>query len=260
LKINLIEEIMPAPDFSSLYNHRARRLINALLRPLDLEISRRHPLDPFWVQSFLTKGEHPIIFDVGAHIGNITALYQKLFPSCTIHAFEPLPETWQILEHRFNHNLSVKLNEVAVTDAVGSILLNANVSSKTNSILATDPRVSDFWPGPFQDTTSTIRVPTTTIDAYCKANAIDSIDILKLDVQGAELHALRGASSMLENRRVKLIYMEVILVPTYVGQFHFEDYLRFFRSVGYVMLDIFSPVRKNFRLLQSDIIFVQGSE
>ena len=255
---------MPLPHTRQLrripLGYRAKQLINRMLRPLDLEISRRHPFDPFWVQSFLTKEECPVIFDIGAHIGNISVLYRKLFPSCTIHAFEPFPETFQTLKQRFNDHPSVKLNDVAVSDSVGFTSFNAKVSSKTNSILRSDPRGSEFWSGPFHETTSIIQVPTTTIDKYSEANAIDTIHILKLDVQGAELQALRGARSMLENRRIKLIYMEVILVPTYVDQPHFEDYLRFFRSVGYVMLDMFSPVRQNLRLNQSDIIFIPAPE
>lgn len=62
---------------------------------------------------------------------------------------------------------------------------------------------------------------------------------------------------MLETGRVGMIYLELILAPTYVGQPLFEDYLRFFREAGYVMLDLFNPTRKDLRLIQSDIIFVR---
>ena len=65
---------------------------------------------------------------------------------------------------------------------------------------------------------------------------------------------------MLATGRVGMIYLEILLAPSYVGQPHFEDYLRFFREAGYVMLDMFNPTRKDLRLLQSDSIFVRDGK
>jgi len=71
---------------------------------------------------------------------------------------------------------------------------------------------------------------------------------------------LRGAGSMLGKRQVKSVYMEVLLVPTYIGQPRFEDYLQLFRSVGYMMLDMYNPVRSNVRLNQVDAISIYSSD
>jgi FkbM family methyltransferase len=234
----------------------AKRLAHATFESIDLDVRWRHHSDPFWVQSVLVKNENPVIFDIGAHVGSVTARYRKIFPGGTIHVFEPFRESFQALKERFGSCPAVRLNETAITDSVGRTIFNANVSSKTNSILKSDPRVSESWVGPFHDTTSTIEVPTTTIDAYCEANAIDRIDILKLDVQGAELQALNGAKSTLQRHCARQIYMEVLIAPTYVSQPRFEDYLQFLRSVGYEVLDIFNPLRRDLRLLQLDVIFV----
>ncbi len=234
-----------------------KSIINQTIQPLGYQFQKIDKLrDPFLVQAHLVKTERPVIFDIGANVGDVSAIYKNLFPSCTIHAFEPFPETFDKLKQRFGGDSSLKLNQVAVSEQEGVVALNANVFSATNSILSTDPAGAQYWGQGLLETVSTLEVKTTTIDAYCAGHGVKNIDILKLDIQGAELQALRGAKSMLETGRVGLIYLEVILAPSYVGQPHFEDYLRFFREAGYVMLDLFHPTRKDLRLLQSDVIFV----
>lgn len=235
-----------------------KRVINQTLQPLGFEFQKVATLrDPFSVQSHLLRKECPVIFDVGANVGDVSAIYKSLFPSCTIHAFEPFPETFLKLQQRFKEEASVTLNQVAVSEQDGFIALNANSSSATNSILQTDPAGAQFWGEGVLDTSSTLQVKTVSIDSYCASHKVTNIDILKLDIQGAELQALRGAKSMLETSRVGMIYLELILAPTYISQPLFEDYLRFFREAGYVMLDLFNPTRKDLRLIQSDIIFVR---
>jgi len=236
-----------------------KRAANSLLRPLGFDIQRmetRVECDPFWVQRHFIKNERPTIFDVGAHVGVITSYYRDLFPASTIHAFEPYPESFQTFKTRFAGDALIKPNATAVSDVEGTIEMNINAASMSNSILKTDRRAEGLWREDSFNTYATAPVPTTTIDAYCRAQAIESIDILKLDIQGAELKALQGARSLLEQRRVGLVYMELILGPTYQGQPTFEEYLRFFDKMGYMMLDLYCPYRKNFYLIQSDVIWV----
>ena len=241
-------------------SHLVKRLINGALRPFNQEIcrlGRPEKMDAFRTQAHLTKKTNPTIFDAGAYIGDVCARYKALFPESTVHVFEPFPDSFRRLKQRFHDDASVKLNECAVSDVDGTVELNANQSSATNSILASDPLGARTWGEGLLETNARLSVPTTTLDAYCHAHAIDAIDILKLDIQGAELKALHGARSMLESGRIGLIYMEMIFVPTYVGQPDFVDYLHYFRQAGYVMLDMFDAARKDFRLIQSDIIFIR---
>ncbi|MEO7297997.1 MAG: FkbM family methyltransferase [Verrucomicrobiota bacterium] len=234
-----------------------KNIVNRTLGPFGYRFQKINKLrDPFLVQSHLVKTERPVIFDVGANVGDVSATYKSLFPSCTIHAFEPFPETFAKLNQRFGTDSSVKLNQVGVSQQEGIASMNANAFSATNSILQTDPAGAQIWGQGLLETVSTVEIKTVTLDAYCASQGISTIDILKLDIQGAELKALYGAKTMLKNGRVGLVYLEVILAPSYVAQPHLEDYLRFFKEIGFVMLDMFHPTRKDLRLLQSDVIFV----
>jgi hypothetical protein len=97
-----------------------------------------------------------------------------------------------------------------------------------------------------------------TFGTFCAEHAIGRIDILKLDVQGAEYQVLTGAEELLRAQAIDVVYFEMITAPTYVGQPEPHDYLALFRSHGYELFDFYNPVRKNGRLLQTDNIMVSG--
>ena len=96
---------------------------------------------------------------------------------------------------------------------------------------------------------------TTSIDVYCKDHSISRIDILKLDIQGAELLALQGALEMLKNHKISVIYTEIILVQAYQGQYKLSEYLKFMEKANYVFCGFFDPVYIGSQLFQADCIF-----
>ena len=53
--------------------------------------------------------------------------------------------------------------------------------------------------------TTKIKINTDTIDNFCKKNALDSIDILRVDVNGYELETLKGATKMLDEKKINFI-------------------------------------------------------
>jgi len=235
-----------------------KHIANTLLRPFNYEtvqLGHRKNSDPFRFQSDFIKKKDPLVFDGGANRGDLTARYRKWFPKCTLHLFEPFPATFQVLKQRYEAVPNIKLNEMALSDVDGTATFNENEADVTNSLFESDPLAEKSWGEGSMKTKAKLTVTTTTIDTYCKANSISRIDILKLDIQGAELRALQGARSMLDKKQIGLIYMEMILCPTYVGQPEFEDYLRFLRDKGYVLMDIFYPRRKDSRLILLDVIF-----
>jgi FkbM family methyltransferase len=236
-----------------------KRVVNGALMPLGLEVCRIGE-DPFFAQTSSITEKAPTIFDVGAAGGEMIERYRKLYPMGTIHAFEPFPGSFRQLVELFGSDKLVKLNEVAVADAPGQVTMNANSLPATNSLLPTDSRGDGLWGDGYLTTQATVQVSAITLDDYCRSNGIESIDILKLDVQGYELNVLRGARSMLEAGRVKLIYLEIILAPSYVGQPYFEDYLAFFRGLGYTMLNMYNFFRRGTRLIQIDAIFTRDPE
>jgi FkbM family methyltransferase len=216
------------------------------------------PTDAFVQQQRILGADKPLmIFDVGAHHGESVRQYRMLFPAATICSFEPFPDSFAKLQKVITNLSNVRSFNVALADRVGEAEFNANQYSATNSLLTTAPDVENVWPGGQVDTRERIRVPTTTLDAFCREHSIDTIDLLKLDVQGAEPRVLKGGEETLRQGKVRLLYTEILTLPAYQGQISFEEFLRMMREYGFDLFNVFNPsITAAGRLRQLDAIFV----
>ncbi|WP_419767642.1 FkbM family methyltransferase [Arcobacter sp.] len=202
-----------------------------------------------------------IIFDVGAHIGEISELYTRLFPKHEIHSFEPYKDSFSKLLEKSEKNINIIPNQIALGSNIGKKFLNNNVASPTNSFLETHEKASYYWSAQWCTTIEKIEVDVTTIDYYCKEKNISKIDVLKLDTQGYEFEILKGAESMLSNNQISLIYSEVILSSTYINQKSLAQITDYLDTFGYRLFNIYNPaISKNKELNQIDVIFILSSE
>ncbi len=159
--------------------------------------------------------------------GEITSRYRKLFPTAVIHSFEPYPDSFESLKQNTLRDPRISVHKYALADTSKSASLSANALCDTNSLLPSDARGERYWGKGLLDTSDEITVHVTTLDEFCRSQNIERIDILKLDVQGAEFLVLDGASELLSRHRISLVYCEIILAPTYEGQRPTHHYLRF---------------------------------
>jgi FkbM family methyltransferase len=232
-----------------------RRTVRKLLAGTRWERERRGR-DPFLVTQRLVTKPEPVIFDVGAHVGETAARYRALFPGALIHSFEPYPPSYDAIRAAFGADRRVVPHNVAVAATTGTAKLRVNRASVTNSLLDSDRRGSDYWGSNLFDTAQEIEVKTLALDDFCRDERIEHIDILKIDVQGAEYAVLEGAHALLERHAVDLIYLEMIMAPSYVGQRKYHYYLTSLDALGYELFDLFNLGRRDGRLIQSDGIFV----
>ncbi|MBT6500483.1 MAG: FkbM family methyltransferase [Deltaproteobacteria bacterium] len=235
-----------------------KSFIRKIFDRLGYEVGRKGTtLNAMNVQESLIEGREPVVFDVGAFDGSTTKRYRELFPFASIYSFEPFPETFEQLKiNTAGEGSKTSLHNLAISDKKGVAVFNANAFSATNSLLPTDTDSSIYWGQGVLETEKQVEVNTTTIDAFCDENTISKIDILKLDVQGAEFSALMGAKEMLSKQSISLVYLEVITAPTYQGQHKLHEYFNLFASFGYEFFDYYNPERKSRQLIQADMIFV----
>jgi FkbM family methyltransferase len=233
---------------------RLRRTVRKLLASTRWGRERKSR-DPFFVTKKLIESP-TLIFDVGAHVGETAARYRALFPDALIHSFEPSPESFKKLAEAFTADPRVVPHNFAVSEQTGSAKFRVNRASVTNSLLESDRRGDDYWGSNLLDTDSEIVVQTLALDDFCRAERIEHVDVLKIDVQGAEYAVLAGARGLLERRAIGLIYLEMIMAPSYVGQRKYHYYLTLLDGFGYELFDLFNLGRRDGRLIQSDGIFV----
>jgi FkbM family methyltransferase len=130
-----------------------------------------------------------VFLDVGAHIGEYSLLAaQRVGAGGQVHAFEPNPAVHAILVEnvRLNGLSQVVVRPWAVSDAEGEVALE----------LAPEPALSalahPFPPG--RRPLPLARVPCVTLDGY-RGDA--RVDVVKIDVEGAEVQVMRGAGKLL---------------------------------------------------------------
>ncbi len=120
-----------------------------------------------------------------------------------------------------------------MTDAAGTRRLYINDVHVTNSLLPLNP-ASAAWAGASdQGLDRTVEVVAVTLDQFCTAEGLTRIDLLKMDIQGGEGMALEGATGLLAQRAVRLIYLEVEFGPLYEGQAYFCDVTAILNRHGY---------------------------
>ena len=172
---------------------------------------------------FLNPSDESItIFEVGAHFGVDTFKLSKLFPTARIYAFEPDSRNFQVLS-KLDTSPYIHIFNQALSDRVGSAKFYMSMSTK--------PNFSKFLDYPWIDksffnSNSLSRsgassllnghealnnakesiVSTTTLDKFCSEHYVSSIDLLWVDVQGAEKLVINGASLTLKH--VRYIWIE----------------------------------------------------
>lgn len=156
-----------------------------------------------YVKDIVASGNNTsVLFDVGANVGEYTKMLLKYFPDASIHSFEPARETYRILSKNICEN-NVLLNNFGLSDKVTQETLYYDAEGSGMASLY--ERQLD-WKGMELSKSETVQL--LTLDNYCEDHGIDSIDLLKMDVEGNEYKVLQGGSRMLSERRIKSIQME----------------------------------------------------
>jgi len=164
--------------------------------------------------------------DVGGHVGYLTILMARLVgPGGRVVAFEPVPETFQVLREnvRLNALENVRLECTAVGEREGMISLFCDADQE----LSWTPSVSAHSvPGNHQKKLS---VPMVSLDRYVEKKVLRS-SLIKIDVEGAELDVLRGAQGLLLEHR------PVVLVEIHDrGANHRASVKQFLETCGYAV-------------------------
>jgi FkbM family methyltransferase len=134
-------------------------------------------------------------FDVGANSGIFSYFLKKRYNNAEIHCFEPSPELIKCIELNLNRFNNIHIKNQAICDVSGSVNFYVNkASQQTNSLI-----IDSVTPFCEEGSMDMISVDSNTLDRYCIQNNIDSIDVLKVDIQGAEKSLLRGAKDILNN-------------------------------------------------------------
>jgi FkbM family methyltransferase len=226
----------------------------AARRPTVVEL--RHPALRFHVRSLMdlwiiketcldrdyeTIGESLqdgwIVLDIGAGLGDFTVYAAKSRPHSRIYAYEPFPESYELLQENLKLNAvdNVQAFPYAVSDGRSAKLTLARTGEAVQH-RTTPAGVS---------VAATVDVPCTSLDQVLADAALSRCDFLKIDVEGAEYEIMFGASDKVLSalRRVCLEYHDGVTLHSHA------DLVRFLQNKGYQVRTRPNPVHDHLGLL-----------
>jgi FkbM family methyltransferase len=178
------------------------------------------------------KTEFPLIIDGGANNGSTTAFFLKQYKNPTIHAFEPIPELAKAINDTYLSNERVIVHNKALGSENKRVLFNV-VNNIVSSSILTPTDINRVYHGSKIDISRTIEVDQVRLDEVLSKD----IDILKIDLQGYELEALKGCERLFS--RIKAITTEIEFVSLYEEQPLFSDIDIFLRGKGFKLLNLY---------------------
>ena len=180
---------------------------------------RTIPDDPFWFRMELLTNRHEqetmthvhrvvgpgmTVLDIGAHVGFYARQCAELVGNNgRVLAFEPHPRTFAVLEQNTARFSQVSVHQMAIAEERGTAELHDYLMMSASGSLNYDPQLADLQRSQTTDNdhaprlnegfaAQTFTVDTAPIDAILAEKGIERVDFVKMDIEGAELGALRS--------------------------------------------------------------------
>ena len=193
------------------------------------------PDDPFWFRLELLRGKHEpettrlfnqlvkpnmTVLDIGAHVGYYSRRFaQSVGSNGRVVSFEPHPRTFKTLQKNIHSFENVTTLQVALAKSAGQAELHDYLVMSASGSLNYDPSIEDL-----QKSTQSARdvaprigddfeaktyiVETRPVDDCLAELNIEQVDVVKMDIEGAELGALRGMTQTIQNSPNLALVME----------------------------------------------------
>ncbi len=170
-----------------------------------------------------------VILDIGANAGFMSLKMARALSSdaARIHAFEPVPSTYAELVTNIGLNeltARISAHPCALGERPGKVkfyvpAFHGSVAASGRALFASDENRE-------------VEVDMRTLDDFCQGESIDRIDLVKCDVEGAEIFALRGGMKVLERTRPVLM-LEMLRKWARAYDYHPDDIIRLLTPLGY---------------------------
>lgn len=144
--------------------------------------------------------DRPVVFDVGANVGEWTRTAKRWMPGAQIHCFEIVPDTFAILRCSTGSLSGVRLNPLGLGAAEGEVRVELCEGDSSRASVVALPEAS----GHRQVVTGRI-IPG---DEYCRRAGIERVHMLKIDTEGYDFDVLRGFADMLSAGSIDVVQFE----------------------------------------------------
>jgi len=180
------------------------------------------PLARFFIRSLRTDS---VVLDIGAYIGQYTLLAAKYAPVGRVIAFEPHPESYQRLQ------ANIALNRLGNVQALN--LAAGQRPERASLLLSDQPSNSRLLPTGCSNH-GAVDVEVVPVDQIVCEAALPRVDVMKIDVEGAEGQVIRGAQETL-SRFCPLLIVELDREREKAFGDEPEAIMSYLRDLGYAL-------------------------
>lgn len=171
--------------------------------------------------------ENPVILEAGGRFGEDTKNMKHIWPGATMHVFEPVPSSFEIMKKNVVGLSDVFCYPYALADYEGKTQMYTNENNPGAASIGYPVE----WNKHEFDTDHPIQVPCTTINAWAARNNIEKIDFMWLDMEGYELYALQYSLDILHS--VRAIYTEISFTSVREGSCSYRALREFLEANGF---------------------------
>lgn len=194
------------------------------------------------------------VVDIGANRGQFALIARQCQPKASVISFEPLPAAALKFRAVFEGDDRVALHEVAIGPASGNTTIHVSRRDDSSSLLPITSTQVALFPGTGEVSTATVRVGP--LRDFISAAEIQPPALLKLDVQGYELEALRGCEDLLD--RFAYVYAECSFVELYGGQPLADEVIAWLHERGFRLRGVHNMEHdRGGRAIQADFLFAR---
>ncbi|MES2278848.1 MAG: FkbM family methyltransferase [Bacteroidota bacterium] len=210
---------------------------------------------PLEILDWLPKGKPITFIDIGANVGHFSQSICGEYQIKKGVLIEPIAKLIPILEKTFPDKNTFQIINAAISDSVAETDFYTNDEFDSVSSLLRINNNADELAGLKISDPATIKIQTLTLDAVTNRLGLQNIDLLKIDVQGAEHLVLRSAIETL--KKTRLVYTEFSFRPLYQNSSVFIDLYNFFYQHNFILARIHPGYTSSHgELLQGDALFV----
>lgn len=181
----------------------------------------------------LKKHPNPVFLDIGTNIGLISISVLHHIPNVQIFGFEPGPTPYKSFATTIFANQigdKVTLYNEALDEKPGTISFFQHSDKDCGGDGMFDTHRAE-------STSTQITVVSNTLDIWYKTNSISHVHVVKIDIEGAELFALRGAVEFLKEFK-PVIFLEISIENLKVYPYKEKDIFEFLKTHNYDLFDI----------------------
>lgn len=190
--------------------------------------------------------------DIGANRGQFSLFLTEAFPNARVYAFEPLAEAAARFQALFASGSHVTLYQVAIGPIESTATIHVSRRDDSSSLLPITSLQEALFPGTGLKETQTIAVAP--LDNFLTRDSVRPPALLKLDVQGYELEALKGCDTLLD--RFAHVYAECSFLELYAGQALADEVVDYLHRRGFRLRGVFNMnYARDGRTMQGDFLF-----